>query len=356
MKLAIIGLPKSGKTTIFNAIVGPHKEKQAHAHTAVQNMAMVKVPDERLDLLHGFLPEKRCTPATLELLELVGIFSSPLETHQESATAFALLREMDLIIEVVRAFTDETTPHPRGSIDPHRDLKDMEQELLLNDLLSAEKRIDKLKKSVTKPTPTQQKDKEELEVLLKCKEALDKGQDVSTLPLTLVQQRLIRGFCFFTEKPRLVVVNVGEDQLDKKFDSLPTKAQILTLCGKLEAELLSLEEKDREEFQKAWGIAEPAMQRLLKACYKNLNLVSFYTVEGEEIRVWSIPRGETALTAAGKIHSDIARGFIKAEVMSMEDLKALGSIKEIKAHGKLHLVGKEYIVQDGDIITFRFHV
>jgi GTP-binding protein YchF len=356
MKLALIGLPKCGKTTVFDAVVGPHKERQTPAHAAVQHIAMVKVPDERLDLLHTFFPEKRCTPATVELLELVGIFPSPWEVCVESTTAIALLREMDLIVEVIRAFQDETIPHPKGSLDPARDLRDMEQELLLNDLLSAEKRIDKLKKTVTKPTPTQQKDKEELEVLLRCKEALDKGQDVSTLPLTAGQQKLIRGFCFFTEKPRLVVVNVGEDQLGLEFKDLPTKAQVLPLCGKLESELFSLEDKEREEFQKAWGISEPAGPRLLRACYKALNLVSFYTIEGEEIRVWSIPRGETALTAAGKIHSDIARGFIKAEVIGLEDLKSLGSLKEVKAHGKLHVVGKEYIVQDGDIITFRFHV
>ncbi|HHT9131572.1 MAG TPA: DUF933 domain-containing protein [Candidatus Tripitaka californicus] len=356
MKLALIGLPKCGKTTVFNAVVGTHKERQTPAHSAVQNIAMVKVPDERLDFLHSLFPEKRCTPASIELLELVGIFPSPWEVHAESATALALLREMDLIVEVIRTFPDETTPHPKGSLDPVRDLRDMEQELLLNDLLSAEKRIDKLKKAITKPTPTQQKDKEELEVLLRCKEALDKGQDVSTLPLTTTQQKQIKGFCFFTEKPRLVVVNVGENQVNREFKDLPTKAQVLAFCGKLESELLGLEDKERAEFQGAWGISEPAGLRLLKACYKTLNLVSFYTMEGEEIRVWSIPRGETALTAAGKIHSDIARGFIKAEVMSLADLKTLGSIKEVKAHGKLHVVGKEHIVQDGDIITFRFHV
>ncbi|HHT9118963.1 MAG TPA: DUF933 domain-containing protein [Candidatus Hypogeohydataceae bacterium YC41] len=356
MKLALIGLPKCGKTTVFDAVVGPHKERQTPSHAAVQNIAVLKVPDERLDFLHRFFPEKRCTPAAVELLELVGIFPSPWEVYAESATALTLLREMDLVVEVIRAFSDETTPHPKGSIDPYRDLKDMEQELLLNDLLSAEKRIDKLKKAVTKPTPTQQKDKEELEILLMCKEALDKGQDISTLPLSITQQKLIRGFCFFTEKPKLVVVNVGEDQLDREFKDLSTKAQVLAFCGKLESELLGLEDKERDEFQRAWDISEPAGTRLLKACYKTLNLVSFYTIEGEEIRVWSIPRGETALTAAGKIHSDMARGFIKAEVMSLEDLKSLGSIKEVKTHGKLHVVAKEYIVQDGDIITFRFHV
>lgn len=356
MKLALIGLPKCGKTTVFNAVVGPHKERQTPPHAAIQNISMIRVPDERLDFLHSLFPEKRHTPASVELLELVGVFPSPWEVHAESATALAMLREMDLIVEVIRAFTDETTPHPRGSIDPIRDLKDIEQELLLNDLLSAEKRIDKLKKSITKPTPTQQKDKEELETLLKCKEALDKGQDISTLPLTPAQHRYIRGFCFFTEKPRLVVVNVGEDQLAKEFKDLPTKTQVLTFCGKLESELLGLEDRERAEFQKAWGIDEPAGPKFLKACYKTLNLVSFYTIEGEEMRVWSIPRGETALTAAAKIHSDIARGFIKAEVMGLEDLRSLGSIKEVKAHGKLHVVAKEYVVQDGDIITFRFHV
>ncbi|HHT9141006.1 MAG TPA: GTPase, partial [Candidatus Tripitaka californicus] len=238
MKLALIGLPKCGKTTVFNAVVGTHKERQTPAHSAVQNIAMVKVPDERLDFLHSLFPEKRCTPASIELLELVGIFPSPWEVHAESATALALLREMDLIVEVIRTFPDETTPHPKGSLDPVRDLRDMEQELLLNDLLSAEKRIDKLKKAITKPTPTQQKDKEELEVLLRCKEALDKGQDVSTLPLTTTQQKQIKGFCFFTEKPRLVVVNVGENQVNREFKDLPTQAQVVLSEGHIKIVLI----------------------------------------------------------------------------------------------------------------------
>lgn len=356
MKLAIIGLPKSGKTAVFDAIVGPHKERHAPSHAAVQNVAMVKVADERLNLLKSIFPEKKATPAFIELLELGGIFSTPWEPHPDAA-AVALLREMDGAIQVVRTFKKEEVPHPKGPIDPARDIKDMDQELLLNDLIAADKRIEKLQKAVAKPTPTLQRDREELDALLHCKWALEKNQEVSEAGLTPAQKRLIKGFCFLTEKPRIVVLNIGEDQIGQEFKGLPTRArEVLTCCGGLESELWSLEEAERKEFQREWGITELAGPRLLKTCYDAFHIASFYTTEGEEIKVWSIPRGETALTAAGKIHTDIARGFIKAEVVSFNDLKTLGSIKEVKNRGKLHLVGKEYIVQDGDIITFRFHV
>jgi GTP-binding protein YchF len=359
MRLGIIGLPKCGKTAVFNAVVGPHKERHAPTHAAVQNIAVVKIPDERLDFLKGLFPEKRSTPTTIELLELHGIFPSPWEVSPEAAASVALLREMDAIVEVVRAFPDPDIPHPKGSVDPQRDINDMDQELILNDLLAADKRIEKLKKSITKPSPTQQRDKEEMEILLRCKETLEKNQEITDVSLSPDQKKIIKGFCFLTEKHRIAVVNIGENQIGQELNlsKIDTRARdVVAFCAKLESEMWELEEAERQEFQKEWGIPEPAGPKLLKACYHALDLVSFYTIEGEEMRVWPLPRGETALAAAGKIHSDIARGFIKAEVISLQDLKALGSLKEAKTHGKLHLVGKDYIVQDGDIITFRFHV
>ncbi|MFQ5861600.1 MAG: DUF933 domain-containing protein [Candidatus Brocadiales bacterium] len=357
MRLGIIGLPKSGKTTVFDAVVGPHKERHAPPDSAVQNIAVVKVPDERLNLLKKIFPEKKATPATVELLELHGIFPSPWEARTDAASSLALLREMDAIIEVVRVFVSEVVPHPKGSVDHERDIKDMDQELILNDLLLVDKRIEKLEISVKKPTRTQQSDKEELDVLRQCKEALEKSREIIDIDLTPEQKKLIRGFCFLTEKQRIVVENVGEDQLGEAVKESPSRAkEVLAFCAKLEQEMWDLDDKERQEFQKEWGIVEPASDRLLKACWHILDLVSFYTIEGDEMRVWPLPKGQTAHTAAGKIHTDIARGFIKAEVMALTDLVELGSIKEVKAHGKLHLVGKDYIVQDGDIVTFRFHV
>lgn len=356
MRLGIIGLPKSGKTTVFDAVVGPHKESRTPPHAAVQNIAVVKVPDERLNILKNIFPEKKATHATLELLELHGIFPSPWEARTDTASSIALLRETDEIIEVVRVFEDDTVPHPKGSVNHERDLKDIDQELLLNDLLLVDKRIEKLEKSMTH-TRAQQSDKEELDVLRKCKNALEKNEKIIDVDLTPEQKKLIRGFCFLTEKPRIVVENVGEDFLGKTVKTPPAGAkEVLSFCAKLEQEMWDLEEKERQEFQKEWGIVEPASDRLLKACWCTLDLVSFYTIEGEEMRVWPLTKGQTALAAAEKIRTDIARGFIKAEVISYTGLTYLGSVKEAKTHGKLHLVGKDYIVQDGDIITFRFHV
>lgn len=356
MRLGIIGLPKSGKTTVFDAVVGPHKESRTPPHAAVQNIAVVRVPDERLSVLKNIFPEKKATPATLELLELHGIFPSPWEAHTDAASSIALLREMDEIIEVVRVFKDDTVPHPKGSVNHERDLKDIDQELILNDLLLVDKRIEKLEKSITH-SRTRQSDKEELDVLRQCKDALEKSKEIIDLNLVPEQKRLIRGFCFLTGKPRIVVENVGEDLLGRTVKGPPSGVrEVLSFCAKLEQEMWCLAETERREFQKEWGIIEPASDRLLKTCWRTLDLVSFYTIEGEEMRVWPLPKGQTALDAAGKIHTDIARGFIKAEVISYADLTALGSIKEAKTHGKLHLVGKDHIVQDGDIITFRFHV
>lgn len=357
MRLGIIGLPKSGKTAVFDAVVGPHKETHAPSSAAVQNIAVVRVPDERLSLLKKIFPEKRTTSATVELLELHGIFPSPWEAHTDAASSLALLREMDAIIEVVRVFESDIVPHTKGSVDHERDIRDMDQELILNDLLLADKRIEKLEVSVKKPTPTQKRDKEELEVLRRCKEALERNEEIIDVDLTPDEKKLIRGFCFLTEKPRIVVENIGEDQLGKAVKRPPSHAkEVIAFCAKLEQEMWELEEGERREFQKEWGIVEPASDRLLKACWRILDLVSFYTIEGDEMRVWPLPKGQTAHAAAGKIHTDIARGFIKAEVVALADLAELGSVKEAKAHGKLHLVGKDYVVQDGDVITFRFHV
>lgn len=357
MRIGIIGLPKSGKTAVFDAVVGPHKETHTPSHAAVQNIAAVRVPDERLNLLKKIFPEKKTTPATVELLELHGVFPSPWEARTEATSSLALLREMDAIIEVVRLFKSDVVPHPKGSVDHERDIRDMEQELILNDLLLADKRIEKLEVLVKKPTPSQKRDKEELEVLRRCKAALEKNEEIIDLGLTAGEKRLIRGFCFLTEKPRILVENMGEDQLGRAIERPPSHAkEVMAFCAKLEQEMWELEKGEREEFQREWGISEPASDRLLKACWHILDLVSFYTIEGDEMRVWPLPKGQTAHAAAGKIHTEIARGFIKAEVVALTDLVSLGSVKEARAQGKLHLVGRDYVVQDGDVITFRFHV
>ncbi|MBI2560544.1 MAG: redox-regulated ATPase YchF [Planctomycetes bacterium] len=359
MRIAIIGLPQSGKTTIFNALTGAHKETGVRGTGHVgTNVAVVKVPDERMEFLRQMFNPKKFTLATVEFIDVGDIFAEKSAGKPEVATAMGLLRESDAIIEVVRVFKDDSVPHPKGSIDPQRDLREIYSELLITDLGIVEKRVDRLKKSITKPAKTQQQDKEELEILLKCKDALEKEHGIGSVHLTDVQKKTVKSFCFLTQKPRIVVLNIGEDQLgDKTIEKgISDAAGVISMCGKLEMELEGLEEQERGEFLKDMGIDELSASKLIRLSYKILHLCSFFTVGEDEVRAWTISEGDNAPTAAGKVHTDMARGFIRAEVVHFDDLKQLGSMKDLKAHGKLRLEGKDYIVKDGDIINFRFSV
>lgn len=355
MRIAIIGLPQSGKTTIFNALTGTHKATGVHGGT---NAAVVRVPDERMEFLRQMYNPKKFTLATVEYIDVVGIFTGTGPGRPEVASAITLLRESDAIIEVVRAFKDDSVPHPKGSIDPQRDLREINSELLITDLGIVEKRVEKLQKSIVKPTKTQQQDKEELEILLKCKDALEKEQDIGSIHLTDAQKKVVRSFCFLTQKPRIVVLNIGEDQMgDKTLEKgLTDTGEVISMCGKLEMELEGLEEQERREFLQDMGIDELSSNKLIRLSYKILHLCSFFTVGEDEVKAWTISEDDNAVTAAGKVHTDIARGFIRAEVVHFDDLKQLGSMKDIKAQGKLRLEGKDYIVRGGDIINFRFSV
>ncbi len=359
MRIAIIGLPQSGKTTVFNALTGAHKDTGIHgAGHGGTNAATVKVPDERMEFLRQMYNPKKFTLATVEYIDVGDIFSGTGPSRPEMASAMSMLRESDAIIEVVRTFKDESVPHPKGSIDPQRDLREINSELLIADLGIVEKRVDKLQKSLSKPSKTQQQEKEELGILLKCKEALEGEQNIGSIHLTDAQRKMVRSFCFLTLKPRIVVLNIGEDQignttLEKEF---PDTAEIISMCGKLEMELEGLEEEERGEFMQDMGVAELSSNKLIRLSYRILHLRSFFTVGEDEVRAWTISEGDNAPTAAGKVHTDIERGFIRAEVVQFDDLKQLGSTKDVKAKGKQRLEGKDYIVKDGDIINFRFSV
>lgn len=378
MRIAIIGLPQSGKTTIFNALTGAHKEIGVHGTGHVEtNIAMVKVPDERMEFLRQMYNPKKFTLATIEYIDVGDIFTIPPSPFNkggagglrpEIASAMSLLRESDAIIEVIRAFKDESVPHPKGSIDPQRDLRDIHSELLITDLGIVEKRVDKLQKTIAKAGKPLQQEKEELEVLLKCKDALEKEQDIGSIHLTDAQKKLVKSFCFITQKQKMVVINIGEDQIGDKtlapYLTPPRErggivgggAEVISMCGKLEMELEGLEEQERGEFMKDMGIDELSGNKLIRLSYKILHLCSFFTVGEDEVRAWTISEGDNAPTAAGKVHTDMERGFIRAEVVHFDDLKQLGAMREVKAKGKMRLEGKDYIVRDGDIINFRFSV
>ncbi|MBM4044606.1 MAG: redox-regulated ATPase YchF [Planctomycetes bacterium] len=360
MIIGIIGLPSSGKTTVFNALTGSHKHTGGFSATATEpNVAVIKVPDPRMDLLGQMHPDKRVVLATVEYLDLVGVFSeSSAHSKPGAASPLAVLRQADAIAIVIRAFADDSVAHPKGSIDPLRDLRFIQSELTLADLQVVEKRMDKLEKSVARGGMSQA-EKEEFATLGVCKKALEEERPLSQAPLHEADRKRLAGFCLFADKPRIIVLNIGENQIGDESVSKPLVGagdEVIALCAKLEMEIFELDEADRKDFIKDMGIGTPASEKLIQSSYRILNLASFFTIGKDEVRAWTIHRGDPAVTAAAKVHTDMARGFIRAEVVAFDDLKTLGSMKDVKAKGRLRLEGKDYVVKDGDVIQFRFSV
>ena len=269
------------------------------------------------------------------------------------------IRTADLLVLVVRAFENPAVPPYRDSVDPPRDLMELRTELLLTDLELVTTRIEKLEKQLHKPTKTQVHDKAELDLQKKLQQAIESEKPISTVIETDEQLEMVKSLGFLTLKPMVVAVNTGENQLDTKFDFtdvINISVPVITICAKLEYELAQLDADSRREFMTDLGITEPEAGKFVNSCYSAMGVISFLTVVSDELRAWPIKRGTVALDAAGKVHTDIKRGFIKAEIFSFDDLKELGSEKALKAAGKIRLEGKNYVVQDGDIINFRFNV
>ena len=355
MKLGIMGLPLAGKTTVFNALTGAHGATTGYASHA--NAATVSVPDERLHRLAEMFSPREITPANIDYVDIPGVSATDRRDH--IVGALAALREVDALVQVVRYFDNDAAPHPRGSLDPCRDVRELWEELVIADLDVAERRVDKLRKQVTKPVPTLEEDKRQLAVLERCIEQLGNGEGVAALDLSEKDAFAIRAFQFLTEKPTITVLNIHEDMIGDDEVSKPAEAlgpDTIVMSAGIEMEIAELEEDERQEFMDDIGLAEPASKRLIQACYRVLKLCSFFTGLREDCRAWTINEGDTALVAAGKIHKDIQRGFIRAEVMHYDDLMQAGSEKELRAAGRVRLEGKGYEVQDGDIILFRFKV
>lgn len=355
MKVALIGLMQSGKSTVLSAISG--KEPAMMGSTDIHEL-MVPVPDERLDWLTELYEPKKTVHATVDCMDMPGI--SFMDDHGRTAARkfFNEARTVDMFVVVARAFDNPSVPAYRSSIDPARDLEELKTEMLLADLELVATRIERLEKSVHKPTKTQAREKAELELQLKLQDAIESERPISSVIENDLQMDLIKPLNFLTLKPMMVVVNVGEDRLGDAIDlgSASEGLKVVQMCGALESELAQLDEADRTEFMADMGLTEPASSKFVQSCYSTLGLISFLTVGKDEVRAWPIEKGTSALDAAGKIHSDIKRGFIRAETMSYTDLKELGDEKTVKAAGKARLEGKAYTVQDGDIINFRFNV
>ncbi len=352
MKAALLGLTQSGKSTIFSAISG--KAVPPMGATAIEE-AIVSVPDPRLDWLETLYKPKKKTYATIDVLDVPGF--SFLDDHGRAGARRLIgqIRTADMLVMVVRGFDDPAVPAYRNSVDWQRDLAELRTELLLSDLELVTTRIEKLEKQVHKPTKTQAQDKAELAVQKKLQEAIEAEQPIRSVIETEQELAIIKSLGFLTLKPMATVVNVGEDQVGGPVE-LNGPIPAVPLCAKLEHELAQLDAESRAAFMADLGISESAAEKFVQMCYASLGLISFLTAGADEVRAWPIREGTVAVDAAGKIHSDIKRGFIRAETMAYDDLKTLGDEKEVKAAGKMRLEGKEYPVQDGDIINFRFNV
>lgn len=356
MRLGIIGLPNSGKTTIFNALTGQNlptgaaTSGQFEVHTAVVN-----VPDPRVDKLSAMYNPRKTIYATVTYADIGGLDKGISEGGLKGQFRNELA-QADGFVHVVRAFEDDTVPHPYVSIDPQRDVETLDGEFLLADMVVVEKRLERLEadvrirgKNVDKSVPV------ELELMQRFKTHLETERPLRELDITEDEMRMIRGYGFMTLKPVLVVANLGDEPKDVntllKYDHPHTN--LVSLQGKIEAELAQLDPDDAHVFMEEYGISELSADKVIRLSYGLLNIQSFFTVGEDEVRAWSVAIGATAPEAAGVIHTDLQKGFIRAEVMKYDDLIAGGSEAALKATGKFRLEGKEYIVQDGDIVHIR---
>ncbi|MFH1417986.1 MAG: DUF933 domain-containing protein [Planctomycetota bacterium] len=355
MRFALIGPPQSGKSTLFSAITGQPPDP---GHGATEHLAAVDVPDERLDHLFEVYKPKKKTPVRLEFLDVPGVSLADAHGQTEFRKTMQAVRLCTGIVMVVRAFESEAVAKYRGRIDPKADLEELHTELIFADLEQVLNRIERLEKSTQKPTKTRDREIRELAMMRRVQASLESEAPVSNAIQNEEEWAIAAGLGFLTLKPVLVVINTGEADAAKPppFEHEHAAATI-ALAAELEEEIAELSETDRAAFLADYGLTESARTRLIHTCYDALGLISFLTAGGKnETRAWTVKRGTTAWEAAGNIHSDIQRGFIRAETVAFEDLKANTDLKGAKNAGKMRLEPKGYVVQDGDVITFRFNV
>lgn len=353
MKVGLIGLPGSGKTTIFNLLTGLDRPMGAHAPQG-DNVGMVKVSDPRMDHLCEVFQPKKSVRISMELHDFPATFEG---SFKGSGEILAAMREMDALLHVVRVFQDPHYPYCKPVADPLRDIRKVDSELFLADLDIIEKRIEKLSGHSSKAKEEREKELKELDLLNRIRTEIMAERPLHGFPLHGDEEVLIRGYCFLTLKPALLVLSLDEEA---EAPSLPAESrEVFPVYAKLEREIMELPEGERREYEGELGLKEERRDALVTAAFRQMNLISFFTIgkDGkEEIWAWALRQGEPAIEAAGKIHSDMARGFIRAEVIPYESFQKVGSMKEVKNQNLHRLEGKEYIVQDGDIITFRFSV
>jgi ribosome-binding ATPase len=352
MNVGIVGFARSGKTTIFNALTGAAAAVGAFGSRDA-NVAVLKVPDERVDALAAIHKPKKITYAEFQFTDIAPSASTTEDKALDSA-ALAVLKNVEALVHVVRAFEDEDVMHPNGSVDPARDCKALEQELQLEDLIIIERRLERMEREHRKDT--------ESDLLARCRDHIESEQPLRTLELTPQEAKQISGYQFLSQKPTLILGNYGEDGIGQpdpaRLDACAVELGIshIDMCGAMEMEVAQLAEDERQAFREELGLGEESRNRFLRSAYDILGLMSFLTAGDPEVRAWTIRKGTHAVEAAGVIHSDIQRGFIRAETVGYDHFMAAGSMVKAKEAGHVRLEGKEYVVKDGDILLFRFNV
>ena len=363
MKLGIVGLPNVGKSTLFNSITKAGAECANYPFCTIEpNVGVVPVPDKRLDKLAEMYNPQKVTHAVIEFVDIAGLVKGASKGEGLGNKFLSHIRETDAIVEVVRCFEDENIVHVDGNVNPVRDIETINLELIFADIETVNKRLEKAKKNLK----ADKKYQEEIDLLEKILNTLESGKSARTIDFNEDEQALVKDMFLLTTKPILYIANVSEEQLEnvkndenvKKVEeyALKEKAEVITLCVKIEEELSTLEDKDKKEMLEALGLEESGLDKVIKRSYNLLGLMSFLTAGEPEVRAWTIKKGTKAPQAAGKIHSDIERGFIKAEVVSYDDLIREGSMLAAKEKGVIRSEGKEYIMKDGDIVLFKFNV
>ena len=359
MKIGIVGLPNVGKSTMFNSITNAGAECANYPFCTIEpNVGVVAVPDERLDKLTEMYKPQKTTPAVIEFVDIAGLVKGASKGEGLGNKFLSHIREVDSIVEVVRCFEDSNIVHVDGSVDPLRDIETINLELIFADIETVDKRLERAKKNLK----ADKKYQFEIDTLDKIKSALESGKSARTVDLTDEEKDVIKDAFLLTMKPILYIANISENEINNPNENTNVQkvveyaksenAEVIPLCVKLEEELSTLDKEDKNEMLHELGLSESGLDKVIKASYKLLGLMSFLTAGEPEVRAWTIKIGTKAPQAAGKIHSDIERGFIRAEV----DLIREGSMNGVKEKGLMRLEGKDYVMQDGDIVLFRFNV